>query len=196
MVGAPGSIINLTGGYIDYQGGTIRTTVLIGADGRKYGIGSADPDMTYIGIAGQFTVDHAHWGITDVYSSPLIGGGYYQPEYIQGGNAGMLSVSVSGFNGVANSSAVIANSGAAILQSTILAGAFAGQRQIAGGALPNNGSFNFSGIEPIEISDPATMSAAALAGSSLPADFTPDTSLLATPGKRLRHQRFQRSGVE
>ncbi|MDB5609255.1 MAG: filamentous hemagglutinin [Bradyrhizobium sp.] len=181
MIGAPGSIINLTGGYIDYLGGTIHTTTLIGADGRKYNIGSADPNMTYVGIAGQFVVDHAHWGIKEIYSSPLINAGYYQPEYIQGGNAGTLTVLVSGNSGVSGGAA-IANSGAAILQSTILAGALAGQRQVAGGALPSNGSFNFTGILPIEIGDPDAMSASSLAASSVPTNFTPDTPLLATPG--------------
>jgi filamentous hemagglutinin family protein len=181
MVGAPGSVINLTGGYTDFLGGMIHTTVLLGADGRRYGVGNADPNMTYVGIAGQFTVDHAHWGLKDVYSSPLINAGYFQPEYIQGGNAGMLTVLVSGSNGVSGGAA-IANSGAAILQSTILATAFAGQRQVAGGALPSNGTFSFTGILPIEIGDPGTMSAPSLAASSVPANFAPDTPLLATPG--------------
>ena len=181
VVGAPGSIINLTGGYTDFLGGIIHTTTLIGADGRKYSIGSADPNLTYVGIAGQFTVDHAHWGITDVYSDPLIGGGYYQPEYVQGGNAGTLTITVSGNTDIFTGAA-IANSGAAILDSTILASAIAGQRQIAGGALPSNGTFNFTGILPIEIGDPGALSAPSLAASSVPTNFTPDAPLLATPG--------------
>jgi hypothetical protein len=181
MIGAPGSIINLTGGYVDYLGGMIHTTRLIGSDGRIYDIGNADPNITYVGIAGQFAVDHAHWGINEIYSSPLINGGYYQPEYVQGGNAGTLTITVSGNTGIFTGAA-IANSGAAILDSTILASAIAGQRQIAGGALPSNGTFNFSGIEPIEIGDPNGMSPSSLAASSLQPNFTPDTPLLATTG--------------
>jgi filamentous hemagglutinin family protein len=176
MVGAPGSIINLTGGYVDYLGGIVHTTVLIGADGHKYSIGSADPNMTYIGIAGQFTVDHAHWGIKEIYSDPLVGGGYYQPEYIQGGNAGLLNISVNAVNGVPNSQSAVDDAGAAVLESTILASSFAGQRQIAGGSLPSNGSFAFTGIEPIEIAAPGSMAAAA----NLPPNFTAATPMLAT----------------
>lgn len=175
MVGAPGSIINLTGGYVDYLGGIVHTTVLIGADGRRYNVGSADPNMTYVGIAGQFTVDHAHWGVKEIYSNPLINGGYYQPEYIQGGNAGLLSITINSSTGAQNSTV---GGGAAILNSTILASAFAGQRQIAGGALPSNGSFNFTGIEPIEIADPDNVPAA----WAPPVNFALDTPLLAKPG--------------
>jgi filamentous hemagglutinin family protein len=181
VIGAPGSIINLTGGYVDYLGGMIHTTRLIGSDGRIYDIGNADPNITYVGIAGQFTVDHAHWGINEIYSSSLINSGYYQPEYVQGGNAGTLTITVSGNTDIFTGAA-IANSGAAILDSTILASAIAGQRQIAGGALPSNGTFNFSGIEPIEIGDPNGMSPSSLAASSLQPNFTPDTPLLATTG--------------
>jgi len=181
MIGAPGSVINLTGGYIDYLGGTIRTTVLIGADGRRYSVGSANPSLTYIGIAGQFTVDHAHWGVKEIYSDPLTNQGSYQVEYVQGGNAGTLTVSVGPGNGILRTP-VIANSGATILDSTLLAGTVAGTRQVAGGALPSDGTFNFTGILPIEIGDPGVMSAPSSAAASLPANFTPDTPLLATPG--------------
>ncbi len=66
FVGAPGSIINLTGGYVHYLGGMIRTTELLGANGGRYNIGSADPNMSYVGIAGQYTVQHSpHWNMPD-----------------------------------------------------------------------------------------------------------------------------------
>ena len=69
FVGAPGSTINLMGGYLHYLGGMVDTTRLIGADGGLYNIGNADPDITYAGIAGEFTVDHAHWGVTQTFTS-------------------------------------------------------------------------------------------------------------------------------
>ncbi len=174
FVGAPGSIINLTGGYVHYLGGMIDTTRLIDAYGRLESIGNADPNIPVVGIAGQFTVDHSHWNVTDIYSDPLLSGSYYQPDYIQGGNAGSLTITVG--------DGTVANSGAAILQSTLLAQSVAGLRQIAGGAVPSDGTFTFTGIEPIEIGDPGVLSTSSLAASSLPTGFTMATPLLATSG--------------
>ena len=58
-----------------------------------YDIGSADPTVAYVGIAGQFTVDHPHWGVTEIYTSPLFAGGHYEPSYIAGVSAGSVNIS-------------------------------------------------------------------------------------------------------
>jgi filamentous hemagglutinin family protein len=89
---ATGSSLNLDGGYVHYLGGMVNTTRLIDAYGRIVDIGNADPSVPIVGIAGQFTVNHAHWNVTEIYASPLFSKGYFQPDYIQGGNAGTLSV--------------------------------------------------------------------------------------------------------
>jgi filamentous hemagglutinin family protein len=182
FVGAPGSIINLMGGYVEYLGGMVNTTRLIGSDGRIYNIGSANPDISYLGIAGQFTVNHLHWGVTETYSDPLIGGGTYQPDYIVGGNAGALSIDVLNSSVVQFTTGTLANSGAAILDSTLLAGTVAGERQVAAGTVPSNGTFDFFGILPIEIGDPSVLSVPSLAASSVPANFGAASPLLATSG--------------
>ncbi|WP_454619527.1 filamentous haemagglutinin family protein [Bradyrhizobium cenepequi] len=181
VVAASGSVINLTGGYIHYLGGMVHTTRLIGSNGRLYGIGQADPNIDYVGIAGQFTVNHPHWGITEVYTSPLQSGGYYQPDYIQGANAGSLSIVITDntFFGEA-----VVGAGAFVFDATVLAQSVAGTRQVAGGTQPKNGSFSFSGLLPIEIGDPNMMSASSLAASRLPADFTMASPLLASAGGR------------
>lgn len=88
----PGAAINVSGGYVQYLGGIINTTRLIGSDGRIYNIGSANPYISYIGILGGFTVDHAHWDVTQTYNNPGPGGGFYEPGYIAGADAGMISV--------------------------------------------------------------------------------------------------------
>jgi hypothetical protein len=143
FIGARGSIINLMGGYVEYLGGMLNTTMLVGADGRIYNIGSANANMTYVGIAGQFTVDHNSGGkadpaLTQIYGTGLFGP-QYQADYIQGGNAGTLTIQLSNTNGASsNSSVAVANSGALILDSTLLAGTEAGVRQVASGALPSN----------------------------------------------------------
>jgi filamentous hemagglutinin family protein len=181
FVGAPGSIVNLMGGYVEYRGGMVNTTELIGSDGRIYNIGSANPNLTYTGIAGQFTVDHARWQLTDVFYNRLIGGSGYQPDYIQGGNAGTLGINLSNTaNGTRGNT--VANSGALILQSEILASAVAGARQVISGTLPSDGTFNFSGVLPIEVGDPGVLSAQSAAASAVPANFGMAAPLLATPG--------------
>ena len=86
-----GSLLNVSGGYIDYQGANVQTTRLF-AGGHIYDINEAAPNIIYDGVAGQFTVDHAHWGITDIYSSPLLTGLRYQADYIQGGAGGSISI--------------------------------------------------------------------------------------------------------
>ncbi len=181
FVGAPGSIINLNGGYVHYLGGTISTTRLIDAYGRLEGIGNADPNIPVVGIAGQFTVDHSHWNVTEIYSDPLYSGSYYQSDYIQGGNAGKLTIVVNNTND-GSLGALVTDSGTAILDSTLLAGTVAGMRQVAAGILPDGGSFTFTGIEPIEIGDPGVLSAQSLVALSLPRGFTMATPLPATPG--------------
>jgi hypothetical protein len=177
---APGAILNLMGGYVHYLSGIENTTRLIGSDGHIYSVGSADPNITYVGIAGQFTVDHPRWGVTQTFASGLLDGGTTVPDYIQGGNAGALGIVIAGTNGV--TSATIAGSGALVFDSTVMAEAFAGTRQVQSGNLPSGGSFSATGIEPIEIGDPTTLPPTALATLSLPAGFSMASPLLASAG--------------
>ncbi|WP_400768661.1 filamentous haemagglutinin family protein [Methylosinus sporium] len=90
----PGSIVDLSGGYVTYTGSAVNTTRLIGADGRFYDIGGADPTIRYVGVAAGsgFTVDHSHWGVTETYVNPLLSRSYYEPSYIAGASAGSLSI--------------------------------------------------------------------------------------------------------
>jgi filamentous hemagglutinin family protein len=87
-----GSVINISGGRLDFVGGQINATRLLGSDGRLYSIGGANPFIGYTGIAGSFTVDHAHWGVTETWTNPLMSGSYFQPGYTDGISAGSLSV--------------------------------------------------------------------------------------------------------
>ena len=65
VVQAPGSIINVSGGFTQFTGAKVATTELVTANGEIVNIANADPFMPYAGIAGQFVVDHPHWGPTD-----------------------------------------------------------------------------------------------------------------------------------
>jgi filamentous hemagglutinin family protein len=89
---AAGSVVNVSGGLIQYTGARIATTQLIGSDGRFYDIGKADPFLTNVIASGGFTVEHQRAGITEYYSAPLHGRGYDKPGYVNGLSAGSLGV--------------------------------------------------------------------------------------------------------
>ncbi len=120
----PGSVVNVSGGYVSYTGGTINTTKLLGSDGRRYDIGSASPFISYVGLASGFTIDQAHWGIVETWNNGLGGnGGYYDPGYLAGASAGAISIAAT-----------------PILDGTIIGDTVTGDRQLAdakgGGTTP------------------------------------------------------------
>jgi filamentous hemagglutinin family protein len=124
VVQKPGATINVSAGYVQYQGGVINTSRVLGADGRIYDIGSADPNVPIVGVLGGFTVDHSHWNVTEVYANPLMSGGYYEPGYIAGANAGAINVTAV----------------APLLAGNIVADVVAGDRQRALAASSNVGA--------------------------------------------------------
>lgn len=85
VVMQPTSEINVSGGAIDYQGGMVQTTDLL-SGGQIINIAQATPDMVYQGILGAYTVTYAKWGIDETFTTPLVGGAYYQDSYVEGGN--------------------------------------------------------------------------------------------------------------
>ncbi|MGF6312177.1 filamentous hemagglutinin family protein [Bradyrhizobium sp. i1.8.4] len=106
VVQQPGATINVSAGYVQYAGGMISTTRLLGADGRIYDIGRADPSIAYVGVSG-FTILHKVNGVvdtklTEVYLSPWGGSSntHYEASYITGANAG--SVTVAAINPIVN----------------------------------------------------------------------------------------------
>ena len=91
----PGAAINVSGGYVQYLGGVINTTKLIGSDGRRYDIGRANPYLAY-SIDGGFAVQHMIQGkvdpsLTQTWSGPG-SSGHYEPGYISGVSAGSIGV--------------------------------------------------------------------------------------------------------
>ncbi len=123
-----GAQLNLDGGYIAYQPGWITTPNLLGADGAIYNIASADPNMTYVGFAGQYTDTHSRWGVSETYTTPLMAGMQrWDPGFIVGSDAGSLNIQVNG---------------ALVLDGAISAQSFAGRNQVAQGQQPSNGQLS------------------------------------------------------
>lgn len=84
-----GSVINVAGGNVTYLPGMVSTSVLLGADGRRYGMANADPNMTYVGLAGQFTVNHSRWRVKEIWSTATE---VQAPGYTEGHDAGGINV--------------------------------------------------------------------------------------------------------
>lgn len=132
-----GSVINVAGGSVKFEAGMVNTTRLIGADGRIYSMANADPNMTYLGIAGQFTRNHSRWGVTETWST---GTQVYSPGYSEGHDAG--SVVVSTVN--------------PLLNGMMYFGSVAGERQINSGQLPFQGTLDLTTPSTVQIGGAAS----------------------------------------
>lgn len=147
-----GSITNVAGGSVKFLPGMVNTTRLLGSDGRIYNMTNADPNMTYLGIAGQFTVKHAHWHVTETWSTPTQ---IYSAGFTEGHDAGRVSV-------------VTVNPA---LLGTMYFGSTAGERQISGGQLPLQGS--------LELTTPSSVQLGATASANFTTQSTYTTNLSA-----------------
>jgi len=125
-----GSQLRLDGGYLNYLPGWVQTPNLLGADGRIYNIDNADPNMSYVGFAGQYADNHARWGVSDTYTNPLLSGMFrYDNGFIQGADGGSLTIGN-------------VNEGAAVLDGDISAQAYRGRNQVAQAAAPLGGTLS------------------------------------------------------
>jgi len=96
VVMQPGSIVDVSGGWIDFQGGMVQTTRLI-SEGQIFDISQATPDRIYDGIYdGTFTKQHVKWGVEQTYTNPLLmNGAHFEEGYIQGANGGFIEIRAS-----------------------------------------------------------------------------------------------------
>ncbi len=109
-----GSQINVSGGTLDVQSGTIKQTWLKGADGRLYELNNAPGDLLYTGIYKGYEDRTERWGQTTYYYNPLIAPRSRQEAgYTVGRDAGTLVI------GTRN----------AVLEGTLASDTFQGYRQ-------------------------------------------------------------------
>ncbi len=87
----PGSEINVSGGWINYEGAMVQTSRVL-SNGQLYEISQANPDRIYNGLYAGSTMDHLRWGISETYSNQLIEGVHYEPGYAQGGDGGSINI--------------------------------------------------------------------------------------------------------
>ncbi len=89
----PGSAVNVSGGWIDYQGATVGTTKLL-SGGHVIDIAKATPDLVYSGIyTPTVSTTDPKWGVTLASTAALTASTTaYQPGYLQGGSAGSVTI--------------------------------------------------------------------------------------------------------
>ncbi len=116
VVTQAGSQINMSGGTLDVQSGTIKQTWLKGENGRLYELNSAPGDMLYRGIYKGYEDVSQRWGQTDYYYNPLIAPRSRQEAgYTVGRDAGTLVI------GTRN----------AVMEGALVSDTFQGARQTA-----------------------------------------------------------------
>ncbi len=91
VVMQPGSAINVSGGWTDYQGGVVQTTKVV-SGGQIYDISQATPDRVYDGIYNGFSKTSSKYGLSQTYTGALQTDAGYEAGYVQGGNGGSLSI--------------------------------------------------------------------------------------------------------
>ena len=87
-----GSLVNVSGGGIDFLGGLVKTSQVLGADGRIYDIGNADRDRQYLGLTNSLTVEHKKWGVSEQFQTFWPSQGVYESGYHEGKDAGSVSI--------------------------------------------------------------------------------------------------------
>lgn len=105
---ADGARFDVSGGVITYTGGPVATSQLIGADGKLYDIGEADPSRTYVGILNpMYRRADDRWGFVDTARAPGITG--YHSGYVHGSDAGTVQFAAPSMvmNGILRADTVI-----------------------------------------------------------------------------------------
>ncbi|MDB6011885.1 MAG: hemagglutinin-related protein [Gammaproteobacteria bacterium] len=123
VVFGQGASLNVSGGKTTYDAGNLQTTQLIGANGKLYDIGAANPLLSYTGVLNPtFTASFDKWGVQDVIATP--GLGHYQSSYVQGSSAGQVAFAAP----------------AMVLDGTLTGSAFNGPYQRSGSSVASGGT--------------------------------------------------------
>ena len=133
IVAREGSVIDISGGSVQYLDGYIRSTTLVEASGRRVRIEEAKPGVRYVGIDGEFVVDHPRWGQSEVFVSALSRSRpRFERGYVEGRGSGSLTLDTNG-NDVYSPSVQSPNPSATgafrVLDGEIVAGVVVGPKQ-------------------------------------------------------------------
>lgn len=97
VVTRTGSVIDVSGGWIDWQGANIITS-RVRSGSQILDISEALPDRIYEGLfSAMWTRSNAKYGINQTFRIPLVyTGERYEPGYISGGDAGAILIQAPG----------------------------------------------------------------------------------------------------
>ncbi|MFZ0269326.1 filamentous haemagglutinin family protein [Caulobacter sp.] len=108
-----GAQIDISGGWVSYQAGMVRTSKLVDITGAVVDVGEADPDNVYIGLYSGFIESQPRFGLVRTFANPLLTSARYAAGYSEGRDAGSLTI----------------KSSQPLLEGTIYADAFPGEAQ-------------------------------------------------------------------
>ncbi len=121
VIAQKGATFDISGGSLDYAAGWIRSTNLIGSDGRRYSVDQAPADMSFVSFAGGFVRAHNIQGkqddrLTEIWTTVFDRGRTslrWEDGYTVGRDAGRLILSTP----------------TSVFEGTILADTIEGDRQ-------------------------------------------------------------------
>ena len=93
VVAQQGSTVDVSGGWLNYEAGMVRTTRVI-AGAQLLDISQATPDRIYDGIyTGLSTFEHPKYGITETFTNPLaLTGAHWEAGYSAGAAGGAIMI--------------------------------------------------------------------------------------------------------
>lgn len=98
VIVSPGAMLNVSGGQIEWQAGYVKSSILVGANGQLSPISAANPNLPYVGTLDSINQSDPHWGSTAYFTLPGYDPrGVYQPAYVQGEDAGTVSIVAPAF---------------------------------------------------------------------------------------------------
>jgi filamentous hemagglutinin family protein len=93
-----GAILDISGGSLDYASGIVRSTLLMGSDGKLYASGQAPAGVKLMSVGASFMRRHERWGegYTELFSTPFsrTQAARWEDGYTVGRDAGTISMSV------------------------------------------------------------------------------------------------------
>ncbi len=93
VVVAPGAEINLTGGLVTYQAGSMPQSYVEATNGQIFNINQAPGNLVYAGIYTGETLAHPRWHLTQTFVNPLLTpASLPSPQYVVGRDAGTLTI--------------------------------------------------------------------------------------------------------
>ena len=129
-----GADIDLSGGWVRYDAGVVRTSQLVTVSGGLVDVGSANPNDTYVAVYNGFTRTQARWGITQTWANPLMTGTRSEGAYTEGRDAGTLTLQAS----------------AAVLDGAVHGDAFAGPLQVLNAKAGGGKSGVYGDLRPVQ----------------------------------------------